>query len=204
MRGALSDVNMNGINQRTRIWCPAPVLLADLQSTSTAFDATQIEFTVPTPDARVQVNVSVYALPEASLPNIPIPFNVSGDDGAGGPMIASKLWLGAWERAGNGLLLPTTDLVGTRSVPQDIPLNTDLMGYSETVLADCDAVRGFLELAGAGGGGEGADAPPPLQWWLKTRYQPVAGCEICCDEWKEIVSKCTPSAPTVLTVVAPL
>jgi hypothetical protein len=201
-RGAFADVNMNGIDQRTRIWEPRPLLLVDFQSNEQVFDPTEVEFTVPTPDARVQVNVSVIVVPDPSVGDVPIPYNVLGDDGTGAPLISALLWLAAWQRAPGGLLIPTTDLVGHRAVPQSIPLDPGLMGYSETVLADCEAVKGVLTISQAGIE-EGGDFPPLGTWWLRTRYQPVAGCDICADEWKEIVSKASPSVPAALTVIAP-
>lgn len=187
MNGArVANINQGGINQRTRIWAPREIVLAQMFSGDTVLPATVIPFVVPTPDARVQVNVSILAVPDPTLPGLAIPYDVTG---AGA--VTPRLWLAAaaipqaW-----GGLLPVTNLVGTHAAPQAIPFDPGLMAYAQTVLADCDAVYGELTMAQAGGESGGA---PNTTWILKTRYQPVAGALICDEEWSEIVSKCSPS-----------
>lgn len=185
---------MNGKTQRTRIWTPKEIQLAQMFYPTGELDETIVRFQVPTPDARVQVNISIIALPDPRTVNLEVPFDILGRDVDGTtPLVSAGLWLCAAELGqSGGAALPVTNLVGTHATPQLIPFDPGLMGYAETVLADCDQVLGELTLSKIAGS-EGSDDPPNTMWVLKTRYQPVAGCVLCDEEWAEITSKCSPS-----------
>lgn len=189
----IANINSNGINQRTKIWTPKEFLLAQMYYPTGTMSATTVEFVVPTPDARVQVNISVIAVPNPRTPNLSLPVNVLGLTAGGAPQITAGLWLAAAIRAEGGAAIPVTDLVGTDAVRQSIPLNTGLMGWGQTVLADCDVVLGELTMSKVAPGEGSPTNPPETMWMLRTRYQPVAGCVLCDEEWTEIVSKCSPS-----------
>ncbi len=103
-----------------------------------------------------------------------------------------------------------TNLLGTVPAPSSIPdtqpppgvtwlgdlppasyvYGSNLLGFSQTVLADCDAVIGQFHLANIGTLVGGVRAPN-VQWFLSTRYQAVT--PLCDDEWAEIAAQCTPA-----------
>ena len=73
-----SSIALNGTNQRTRIWTPREILLAQLYYPRGTLAATVVPFVVPTPDGRVQVNISILAVPDPGTTGIALPFDVTG------------------------------------------------------------------------------------------------------------------------------
>lgn len=172
---------------------PPEVTLARLFNSAATVPATVIPFAVPVPDARVQVSVTVVAVADPGTAGLTIPYNVLGRTAGGSALISAGLWLAAATNpASGGGLIPITNLVGVRASPQLIPFDTGLQGLGFSVLDSVDAVIGELTIAQIAAGG-GDTAAPPCAWLLKTRFQPVAGAEICDDEWNQIVSRCTPA-----------
>lgn len=181
-------VARSGRTQRTQIWTPREILLAQLYYPGGTLARTVVPFVVPTPDGRVQVNISILAVPDPGTTGIVIPF-----DPTGGGLVSAGLWLAAAEIGqASGCMLPVTNLVGSHATPQQVPLDPALAVYAETVLSDCDAVMGELTLSQVGAT-EGTAPAPNCKWILKTRYQIVSGSIPCDEEWAEIVSKCNPA-----------
>lgn len=174
----------DGRNGCVKIWEPQPLRIAKI-STFLSLDPQSVVIKVPTPDARVQVKIALYAASDISSPSaVPpsIPFDVTD-----GGVLSVSLWLNSREiDEGTGLHIPVTDLVGTFGTPQALPLNAGLMGYSETVLQDVDSVWGLITFACAGAGVLNLSE----DWWLQTRYSPVV--EMCESEWRELIQYFTP------------
>jgi len=176
---------MNGLNREQRIHEPRPDRLATLNPTAAAVGPVVRPFTIPLPDARVQVKIAVFGSP--LFTGTPVPYDVTF-----GGNITVQLWLAIAETDPNGILIPTVNLVGTRAAPQLIPTDIDVMGYSETVNADGDAVVGEVTFTHSGAG---PGTPPITVWWLKTRYQPVSGALFEVREWQQIVGAASPRVP---------
>ena len=182
----------------TRRLYPAEILLAQIDNTYPAFTDKVMKFTVPTPDARLSVRISLVFRPD------PLwyvgPYDIFGMTPGGARMLTYALWLAAAVKD-NGAFLPVTNLLGTMGAPGLIPdtgglpvsgsqSGPGLLGYSQTVVADCDAVTGEFHVASLGYT-IGAVTPPFGKWFLVTRYQAVRG--LCDDEWSELVPQCSPS-----------
>lgn len=140
-------------------------------------------FRVPTPDSRVTASLAL--LITSILPAATFPFDVTFANN-----VQYSLWLAAREQdfGGSGLMVPTVNLVGTKAAPLAIPSDVNVMGYSDDFAGGQDELYGELTVLAPAG-----FAPPGgLRVALYTRYQPSA-CEICDEEWSEIIEQCNPS-----------
>lgn len=147
-----------------------------------------IPFRVPTPDSRVMTSI---ALLWAELGGQTVPFDMTY-----GGSFSWGLWLATREidRGGLGLAIPTGNLVGTRVAPGVVPSDISIDGYADDFAGGQDEIYGELTVHFVG------VIPNGLRVELKVRYEPVA-CEICDEEWKEIISQCNPSALAPAPVV---
>jgi hypothetical protein len=189
----------------TRLLQPAPIVLASIITPGNLF-LQHVPFIVPTPDARLSVRVSVIFQPDPSYWTATFP-DIWGEQVDGSRVCNYSLWLAAAVRD-SGSLLPVTNLLGCRQVPAWIPVDPlwtsttlagglppafsqsgpGVLGYSQTVVADCDAVIGDFLAQGLGN----VSIPPYAgRWVLSTRYQGIV--PMCDDEWNAIVPHCTPA-----------
>lgn len=180
------DFGPLGLLWTQRIHEPRRELLALIDS-NTGLASTVIPFKIPTPDARVQVRAGITISP--NVPGPAIPYDVTF-----GGLILTGLWLAAGIYDEAGQLIPVTNLVGTRSSPLSIPTDTDLMGYSETLLTDADEIMGELTVESS----TGEIGTLRQRWELVTRYQPVSGALFSEREWQQIVARCQPRVTTAV------
>jgi len=181
-----------GLRGLQRIWEPDPKLIAAINPAG-ATGSVLRQITVPLVDARVQTKISVSGYPTRPVGSdgttaVTIPYDVTF-----GALIVFRLWLAIAERGpGTGVLVPTVNLLGTQAAPQNLPLDPSTMGWSETVLADGDAVIGEVTINYSGGAAAGF---PPTAFWLKTRYSPAPGALFDLPEWQQLVRGASPSIP---------
>lgn len=177
---------MSGLVQ---IYDAPPVLVFFLQSLAlpaVAPHTVTAAFKVPTPDSRLMVSIALTAaqLGDAGTPAQSNPFDMNrGGD------LAWSLWLATRDQdtGGSGLWVPTGNLVGTKAAPLAIPADVNIDGYSDDFTGGQDDIYGELTCVQQGGGGLRG-----MQVRLYVRYQPST-CEICDDEWLEIIEQCAPS-----------
>ena len=182
-----------------RMLKPAPIVMAQITNFATP-QQQQLGFIVPTPDARLSVRVSVVFNPS---PGYVVPgfWDLWGMMVSGVTAVNYQLWLAAAVQD-LGAVLAVTNLIGERSNGAQIPdrpgglppsftqYGPTVLGYSQTIVADCDAIVGLFTLSVNTGGG--ISIPPiPGRWSLNTRYQAIS--PMCDDEWAEVAAHCTPN-----------
>jgi len=172
-----------------QIYDAAPLLLLSVV-TGRVVPSTVISFRVPTPDSRVTASVAIVVSVQQQLGlQQGFPFDITN-----GAAFSYALWLAGRDQdeGGSGLYVPTVNLLGTRAAPVAVPTDINIMGYSDDFDGGQDEIYGEFTVAGSW-------FANPLAARLYVRYQPSA-CEICDDEWREIVEQCNPQVPQSLVV----
>jgi hypothetical protein len=155
-------------------WIPKPVILAEMTGAPASKD---VEFSVPVPDSRLRVKVTLLFR--------------KINTAVGSPNAALWLYEAEQEDAGySGEEIPCTDLVGTSSAPLVIPEDSGLLGFSQEFITAADYINGRLTVT--------ATSPSVNGYWiLQTRYQPQ-NTPFSEYEWRLVIAQCAPSGSKVI------
>ena len=154
-----------------------------------------VSFRVPTPDSRLMTSIDL------TWSQLSRPFGGSPPanpyDMTFGGSLTWALWLAgrSRDRGGGGVMVPTQNLVGVRAAPLAIPSDINIDGYGDDFEGGQDEIYGEVTANGTQVGGVAAG----FRVTLYVRYQ-ADKCEICDDEWLEIIGQCTPSVSGALEV----
>lgn len=177
-----------------RIYQPDDITLVRLAPNgATTIGSADVSFTLPTPDARILLKVSVLFYQEASNSGLVIPFDTTLTN-----QIQWGLSLQAGDKIGAGQYVPTTNILGAgRQFPgttQAIPFAIDtvqprnnLCGVSVDVQHGSDAVMGEFQMLFNGSlvGTKGVTAV------LRARWN-AFGTELCDEEWRWAQAQMSP------------
>lgn len=169
-------------------WIPKPVTLCKTLGSGGAGTGTaNVFFSVPFPDSRLRVKISL----------IFNNYNVGGN-----LCPPTTLWMFEDDEGVDGFEsddYPLTNIVGTSAAPLVIPtdnqpvpaLDPALRGYSREFVSAADFVNGRLVVQNNNGAAG--------YWILQTRYQPQS-VSFSFEEWLKITQQCTPHAGACVVI----